>query len=190
MNQNHDTPSTALRTAGVRRVSFHTAQFSGSGFQFTFSVGSPASTRGIMRATALPKIASATIEAAAVSGPQVPAIWNTRPPKIIPHRIEIEVPISTRPLPPVSSSGLSTEGRIEYFTGPNSADCSPVPNSAASSTTMFEVRKPIAATDMMPISIAVVTTISFCFSIRSAICPAMPENRKYGRMNSAGAMLV
>ena len=62
----------------------------------------------------------------------------------MPTRIEIDVPISTRPLPPVSSSGLSTDGRIEYFTGPNSVDCTPVANSATSSTTMFCVTKPTA----------------------------------------------
>ena len=108
----------------------------------------------------------------------------------MPIRIEIDVPISTRPLPPVSSSGLSTDGRIEYFTGPNSVDCTPVQNSATSSTDMFCVRKPTAASDMIAISIAVVMRISRDFSSFSAICPAVAENRKYGRMNSAGARLV
>ena len=108
----------------------------------------------------------------------------------MPTRIEIDVPISTSPLPPVSSSGFSTDGRIEYFTGPNSVDCTPVQNSATSSTTMFWVRKPTAASDMITISIVVVMRISFDFSSFSAICPAVAENRKYGRMNSAGARLV
>ena len=88
------------------------------------------------------------------------------------------MPISTRPLPPVSSSGLSTDGRIEYFTGPNSVDCSPVQNSATSRIGMFCSTKPIAATDMIAISIVVVITISVCFSSFSAICPAVAENRK------------
>ncbi len=96
----------------------------------------------------------------------------------MPIRIEIDVPISTRPLPPVSSSGLSTAGRIEYFTGPNSVDCTPVANSATSSTIMFCVTKPTAASDMIAISIAVVMRISFDFSSFSAICPAVAENRK------------
>ena len=43
---------------------------------------------------------------------------------------------------------------------------------------MLLVMKPMAAVAMMKISIVVVTTISRCFSIRSAIWPAMPENRK------------
>ncbi len=43
---------------------------------------------------------------------------------------------------------------------------------------------------MMAISIAVVMRISVAFSTFSAICPAMAENRKYGRMNSAGARLA
>ena len=115
---------------------------------------------------------------AAATGPWLPAIWKISPPKIMPHRIEIEVPISTRPLPPVSSSGFSTEGRIEYFTGPNSVDCRPVQNSAISRITMFSVMKPTAASDMIAISIVVVITMSFCFSSFSAICPARAENRK------------
>ena len=79
-NQNQDTPRIALRTAGVRRVSFQMRIDSGTGFQLTCSSGAPASTRGIVRATRLPATASATTEAAAASGPQVPATWNTSPP--------------------------------------------------------------------------------------------------------------
>ena len=96
----------------------------------------------------------------------------------MPARIDSDVPISTRPLPPVSSSGLSTAGRIEYFTGPNSVDCMPVANSATSSSGMLAVRKPIAASVMIPISIVVVITIRRCFSSFSANCPAIAENRK------------
>jgi len=88
------------------------------------------------------------------------------------------VPISTSPLPPVSSSGLSTDGRIEYFTGPNRVDCMPVPNSASSRIGMLCSRKPTAASDITTISMVVVMTISFCFSSLSAICPAVAENRK------------
>ena len=108
----------------------------------------------------------------------------------MPSRIASEVPISTKPLPPVNSSGLSTDGRMEYFTGPNKVDCRPVQNSATSNTTMFCSRKPTAASDMMAISIEVVITISFCFSTRAAICPAVAENRKNGRMKIAGARLA
>ena len=96
----------------------------------------------------------------------------------MPSRIEIDVPISTRPLPPVSSSGLSTDGRIEYFTGPNRVDCRPVQNSATSSSGMFCSTKPTAASVMIAISIAVVITISLCFSSFSAICPAVAEKTK------------
>ncbi len=189
-NQNQDTPSTALRTASWRRVRRMIASDSGSGFQLIFSSGAPASTFGISRATRLPVTASAITAVAAATGPWLPAIWKISPPRIMPHRIEIEVPISTRPLPPVSSSGFSTDGRIEYFTGPNRVDCRPVQNSATSSTAMFSVRKPTAASDMIAISSVVVITTSRDFSSFSAICPASAENRKYGRMNSAGARLV
>ena len=88
------------------------------------------------------------------------------------------MPISTRPLPPVNSSGLRIAGSTEYFTGPNRVDCIPVQNSATSSTGMLPVKKPIAASDMIAISIAVVITIRRCFSSFSAIWPAMAENRK------------
>ena len=101
-----------------------------------------------------------------------------------------EVPISTKPLPPVNSSGRSTDGRIEYFTGPNKVDCIPVQNSATSNTGMLCSTNPSAASDMMTISIEVVITISFCFSTRAAICPAVAENRKNGRMKIAGARLA
>ena len=112
---------------------------------------------------------------------------NTEPPATMPSRIDSAVPISTRPLPPVNSRGCSTAGSIEYFTGPNRVDWTPVRNSATSSTAMLVVAKPNAASDMIAISIAVVIRISVAFSVRSAICPASAENRKYGRMNSAGA---
>ena len=90
----------------------------------------------------------------------------------------MDVTISIRPLPPVSSSGLSTCGRIEYFTGPNSVDCRPVRNSTTSSSAGQPMTKPTAASDMMPISIPVVTRISAAFSYFSAICPAVAEKRK------------
>ena len=80
--------------------------------------------------------------------------------------------------PSPSSSGFSTAGRIEYFTGPNSVDCMPVANSATSNTRMSCSRKPTAASDMIAISIAVVMRISRAFSMRSANWPAVAENRK------------
>src|SRR5690606_23408364 len=126
-NQNQDTPRMALRTAGWTRAMRSTASDSGSGFQPIFRSGAPASTRGIRRATRLPAMASATIAAAAASGPWAPAIWKIRPPVILPPRIEIEVPIPTRPFPPVSSSGLRMAGSTEYFTGPNRVDRRSVP---------------------------------------------------------------
>ncbi|MNM80621.1 hypothetical protein D3C81_925930 [compost metagenome] len=189
-NQNQDTPRMALRTAFCFLAMRSTASDSLSGFQLIFSSGAPASTRGIMRAVMLPIIASAMIATAATMGPWLPARAKIMPPAIMPVRMEMDVPISTRPLPPVSSSGLRIDGSTEYFTGPNRVDCRPVQNSAINSTGMLWVRKPMAASDMITISITVVITISRCFSSFSAICPARAENRKYGRMNKAGARLV
>ncbi len=177
-NQNQDTPRMALRTAFCCRAMRSTTSDSGSGFQLIFRSGSPASTRGIIRAARLPQIASAMTAVAATIGPWLPASRNTEPPMIMPDRIEIEVPISTRPLPPVSSSGFSTEGSTEYLTGPNRVDCMPVQNSATSRKGRFSVMKPMAASDMITISMVVVITISRDFSSLSAICPASAENRK------------
>ncbi|MCY1183660.1 hypothetical protein D9M73_242990 [compost metagenome] len=54
------------------------------------------------------------------------------PAPMVPARIARKVPISTRPLPPTSSSSRRACGRIEYFTGPNSAEWVPMANSASS----------------------------------------------------------
>ncbi|MNI58958.1 hypothetical protein D3C73_1140930 [compost metagenome] len=54
------------------------------------------------------------------------------PAPMVPARIARKVPISTRPLPPTSSSSCKAWGRIEYFTGPNSAECVPMANNATS----------------------------------------------------------
>ena len=88
------------------------------------SVGSPASTFVMRRATVLPATAIAITPTAATCWPWLPATWKINPPQIMPSKIASEVPISTKPLPPVNSSGLSTDGRIEYFTGPNNVDLS------------------------------------------------------------------
>ncbi len=177
-NQNQDTPSTELRTATCFLARRSTVRDSVSGFQLIFSSGAPASARGISRLTRLPVMASRMMAIAATVGPWLPARLKIRPPKIMPIRIDSEVPISTRPLPPVSSSGLSTEGRMEYLTGPNRVDCRPVQNSAVNRTIRSWVRKPIAASDMITISIVVVIRINFDFSSFSAIWPAVAENRK------------
>ena len=65
MNQNQDTPSTALRTASWRRVSCQMRHDCLTMLKSTRSPGSPASTRGMRRATTLPATASSTIESAA-----------------------------------------------------------------------------------------------------------------------------
>ena len=45
---------------------------------------------------------------------------------ILPSRIATNVPISTSPLPPTSSSLRRCCGRIAYLTGPNSVECTPM----------------------------------------------------------------
>ena len=49
-------------------------------------------------------------------------------PSMVPNKMATNVPISTRPLPPVSSSGLNTCGNKLYFKGPNKVLCRPMPN--------------------------------------------------------------
>ena len=190
VNQNQLTPRIELRTATCLRASLRMAMDSGIGFHCTFKSGADAGTDGIIRLNTLPAIASRITATAAACVPCWPATVKISPPNSMPSNTAMLVPISTRPLPPVSSSGFSTLGRIEYFTGPNSVLCTPVANSATSSTRMSCSRKPTAASDMIAISIAVVMRMSFDFSVRSANCPAIEENRKYGRMNTAGASCV
>jgi len=45
---------------------------------------------------------------------------------MVPSRIATKVPISTRPLPPVSSASFRCCGRYAYLTGPKSVECRPM----------------------------------------------------------------
>ena len=105
----------------------------------------------------------------------------------MPSRMAIEVPISTMPLPPTISLSLRCCGRIAYFTGPKSADCTPPRKSAPRSSARFCMNRPTAPSAMTASSIATVIVISVDFSTLSAICPAVAENRKNGRMKRACA---
>jgi hypothetical protein len=105
------------------------------------------------------------------------------PAPMVPARIARKVPISTRPLPPTSSSSRKAWGRIEYFTGPNSAECVPMANSATSISDMIE-EKPTAPA-MIAISASLIRRISASLANFSPNCPASAENRKNGRMNSS-----
>ena len=109
---------------------------------------------------------------------------------MVPARMARKVPISTSALPPTSSSSRRAAGRIEYFTGPNSAECVPIANSAASIRNRSSNRKPVAPTTMITISASLIARISRSLSNFSPNWPPRAENRKNGRMNSSAQRLT
>ena len=100
------------------------------------------------------------------------------PPSSCPVRIATNVPASTRPVPPISSWGCRCCGRIEYLTGPNTVECTPIRNRQVSSTGTDSNQNPPSASAMMAISAPFTARISHALFHASAICPAKPENRK------------
>ena len=121
----------------------------------------------------------------ATSGPSLRAM--STPPTIVPARIASDVPVSTSPFPPTSSSSLSIRGRIEYLTGPKSVDCRPKRKRVASRSATLRCMNPIAPRIAMAISSSFVARMTRALSYLSASCPAVAENRKKGRMKSAPA---
>jgi hypothetical protein len=73
------------------------------------------------------------------------------------------------------------------LTGPKSVDCNPPRNSAVSRIGRLRSSRPAAPSSMISSSSATVSVMRADFSNLSAICPAVAENRKNGRMNSACA---
>src|SRR5476649_923127 len=136
-----------------------------------------------------PITATATVAPATSSMPNGLCTTSTAP-KISPSRMPTKVPISIRPLPPTSSSGLSRCGRYAYLTGPNSVECTPMPTMAAISSHKVCVLQPTAATPMMDSYSHLTKRASPAFSNLSAIWPAVAENTTYGRMNRPGIKLV
>ena len=124
----------------------------------------------------------------AYNGPFGPAAAISEPPSIMPSRIDSDVPISTKPLPPTSSSLRNACGRIAYLIGPNSVECNPIKNRTLRRIAASCRKNPKAATDIAAISKSLTNRMTRVFSNFSAICPADAENRKNGRMNNAGAM--
>jgi hypothetical protein len=104
----------------------------------------------------------------------------------VPTRIATKVPASINALPPTSSSFFRCCGRIAYFTGPNSVECRPSRNSP--SEKHGEAVQPEAGAadqhdgDFQQLDHAAPARD---LSYLSASCPAVAENRKKGRMNTA-----
>ncbi len=99
-------------------------------FQLSFISGEAASARGIPKLARNPRQATSTMAAATTQAYCEEDIIT--PALMVPARIARKVPISTSALPPTSSLSRRCWGRIEYLTGPNSAECVPMANSAAS----------------------------------------------------------
>ena len=132
-NHNHEMPSSDRNTVRLVFASFRFFQVSVNGFQFISRPGSDEGAAGIKPDAIRPITAIAIVAPATHVGP-APETLASWPPMIVPIRIETNVPISTIPLPPVSSSGCSTCGRYAYLTGPKTVECKPIRNVAASST--------------------------------------------------------
>ena len=92
-----------------------------------------------------------TTSADAALAPQSPSAIN-EPPAIMPASTASEVPISTRPLPPTSSSFFSACGRIAYLIGPNIVECRPIRNSTTNSSQTWCAWKAYTASSMAAIS--------------------------------------
>jgi hypothetical protein len=71
------------------------------------------------------------------------------------------------------------------LTGPNSVECSPIRNTQPSSTGALAVTKPQAAISMIAISRFFTKRIIRVLSNLSVSWPAVAENSRNGRMNSA-----
>ena len=115
-----------------------------------------------------------------------PAPFLTRKPAaIVPPRIATKVPISTRPLPPVSSSSRRCCGRYAYFTGPKRVECTPMRNTAAYSSAGWRATKPVAAMAITAISRFFTKRMSAPFSTLSAIWPEVADRSTKGAMKTA-----
>ena len=140
--------SQTTRLPWAKRRFFHVSV---SGFQLILRSGATAGVNGMPRLTRYPANATATATLPAMTGP-APAMATTSPPAIVPSRIATNVPISTRPLPPTSSSGFRCCGRIAYLTGPNSVECTPISASATISSVRLRCQKPARPITMIAIS--------------------------------------
>ncbi len=138
---------------------------------------------GTSRLTSSPAAATPTAISPAWTG-------DTSPPDNCPARIARNVPASISPVPPMISCGWRCCGRIEYLTGPNSDECTPIATTQPSSTGTDCRRNPTSATPMIAISASLTQRTSFALSTPSASCPATEENRKYGSVNSPAAIVA
>ncbi|MCY1531603.1 hypothetical protein D9M68_668330 [compost metagenome] len=109
-NHIHEMPSSERNTTMFSRASIRLRQVSLKGFQLMTRLGSVAGAGGMACATPRPTSASSRQATATVVWP-ICGIATSSPPATWPSRMATKVPISTMPLPPVSSRESSTCGR-------------------------------------------------------------------------------
>jgi hypothetical protein len=109
-NHIHEMPSSERNTTMFSRASFRLRQVSLIGFQLMRSAGSVDGEAGIACATR-GRGAPGRGKAHAVARAPTSGIAISRPPATLPSRIATKVPISTMPLPPVSSRSDRCCGR-------------------------------------------------------------------------------
>ena len=109
-NHNQEIPIIDRNTARLRLAIFRLAQVSVNGFQLILRPGSGAGDGGMKPAATLPNTAATSDTVATQVGPTSGSATSA-PPSMVPSRIATNVPISTRPLPPVSSESCKCWGR-------------------------------------------------------------------------------
>ncbi len=166
-------------------IELNTAQVSVSGFQLIASAGSAAGECGTQCAAKRPSTATASTTPATAGAPCPPSSPISSPAPMVPSRMATKVPISTRPLPPVSSCVSRCWGRYEYFTGPNTVDCSPSRKIARYSSGADCSSRPAPPTSATAISASLMRRMKRDFSSLSASWPLVAENSTNGAMNSA-----
>ena len=102
-NHIQEMPMIELNTATSPCAIFRLAQVSVNGFQLIVSPGSAAGECGTYCAAIRPSTATSNTTAAVTSAPRSPNSPISMPPAIVPIRMATKVPISTMPLPPVTS---------------------------------------------------------------------------------------
>ena len=128
-------------------------------------------------AVALSSSTAGTQRAVAASAIRMPLLK-------VPSRMAANVPAATRALPASNAPAGSRFGRMAYLTGPNSADCTPVRNSARNSSSREAVAKPTQTSAISSTSANLTPRMSRWRARRSAKSPPVAENRKNGRMKT------
>ena len=103
-------PSSERNTTMLPCASFRLRTVSVKGFQLITRFGSVAGALGIHCATSRP-ISARPTQATATAVWPICGMATSRPPATLPSKMATKVPISTMPLPPVSSRSLSACGR-------------------------------------------------------------------------------